>query len=80
MFSFATIQTGPHWFEERFVIAPRLEDGTVLLDACPAGTMSVRTFPNAKAAAAAKGVSLSTIYRWRREAEATEAEMEECYV
>lgn len=69
MYDVATIQTQINNFVKRAIVAPRTDDGTVLLDSCPAGTTDVRSFPTAKAAAAYMGVSTSTVYRQMNAAE-----------
>lgn len=61
-FDVATIQTATNAYEERVIVAPRTEDGTVLLDSCPRGTIEVRSYPTAKAAANRMGVHVRTVY------------------
>jgi hypothetical protein len=66
MIDVATIQTATHAFTRRAIVAPRTDDGTVLLDCCPHGTMDVHTFATARKAAEFARVSVSTIYRQLR--------------
>lgn len=60
----ARIQTGANAYADRAFHAPRTDDGkTVLLDACPRGTVEVRTFLSVKAAADHMKVSPRTVRR-----------------
>ena len=63
MFTVAHIETDQNVIVKRIVNVLRDEEGKVLLDSCPAGTLRTYTFNTASAAAAHMNVSLSAVYR-----------------
>lgn len=67
MIDVATMQTATNQYEDRVIVAPRDGD-SILLDSCPRGTVDVHSYPTAAKAAAAMGVSVSTVYRQCRRA------------